>query len=108
MLESILQFWNQKSGEVHTKMGKWFMRFDDKTLGAEIPEDIGRIIKLALWSEKRKRKGPNQRTRQLHEDINCHRTAFAALGLGDYRRQEVHGHLLLPDDSFKKFHSARS
>ena len=95
----------QTSQEVFTKDGKWFMRFDAKTLGAEIPEDIGRIIKLALWSEERKQRSPNDRTRKFHANINCHQTSFAAVGLANERRERDYGYVLLPEDAFRSFDS---
>lgn len=38
---------------VYQKEGKWFMRFDSKSDGVELPEKVARVIRVALLAERR-------------------------------------------------------
>lgn len=83
---------------VYEKDGKWFMRFDDKSDGAEIPGDMARVIKIALLTERRA-------GRVIHRSINCHQTAFRSIGLvrSGEKLPGSYAFRLFPKDVFKEF-----
>lgn len=91
---------------VYQKDGKWLMRFDDKSDGAEIPPDIARVISTALRFETHKQRIPGGIGR-THRDINCHKAAFYTIGLTSSPHKGFGGHFykFFPDSSFHAFNS---
>lgn len=95
---------------VYEKGGRWFMRFDDKSDGVELPRDMGRKMRLALIAEQHSKR--NKRTYDaIHtfsteKGINCHLTAFYAIGLfkiGEKMNDPQERCLVFPKEEFSYF-----
>lgn len=90
---------------VHEKEGKWYMRYDGKSDGAEIPRDMASIIKAALWMEGQRRM---PKMSQALDNIDCHQTAFFCIGLlRPEKMQEKYAYdvSLFTGDEYKKAES---
>lgn len=106
---------------VYEKGGKWFMRLDDKSDGAEVPADIAKVMKLALWAERRTEDFRNTKTENISHDyileddmdyvdgINCHLAVFYAIGLLNVREKlrnpQERSSLIFAKDAFQYFES---
>lgn len=95
--------------QIGMRDGKWYMRTDPRSDGAQIPDDVARVVRMALWLQSR-----HDSNDQRHDasgdvvlSVNCHKTAFHALGLID-RREAIEGEssleaFLMPRDAFIPF-----
>ncbi len=99
----------RNSDQIAAREGKWYMRTDSKSNGAEISEDVARIVKAALWLQGRQDayKEKFDPSSDVVLSINCHKTAFHALGLID-RTEAVTGEssleaFLMPRESFAAY-----
>lgn len=100
---------------VYEKDGKWYVRLDKKSIGAEVPKDIGHIMKAALQASRRTGRAGYEWVTTPYAKINCHRMILHATGLlyVDKKRlddkagpvPEDYNILLFPESQLKKFKS---
>lgn len=64
---------------VHQKDGKWFLRLDGRSEGAEIQPTIAKIVKASLWAENNKKS--NKLVQDYFQNINCHQVALFSAGI---------------------------
>ncbi|OGG73963.1 hypothetical protein A3A40_01140 [Candidatus Kaiserbacteria bacterium RIFCSPLOWO2_01_FULL_54_20] len=101
---------------VYKKDGKWLMRFDNRSDGAEIPAEVAHVVSAALKAERfaaqegttEQGKKFYQKMRGARAHINCHETALYAVGLihqGDPKGLD-YDFGLFPLESYKTYSSA--
>ena len=79
-----------RAAGLYKSAGKYYMRLDEETRGAEITPYMYRLMRVALYGTRRLCERGGLKTKYLHKGINCHRAVYMLLGFTREMQSFVH------------------